>query len=170
MKFSRFFFLLLHSIWNFGILARQAIYGYSFCIAGQKAFSLLSSNALRVFAINSVGDFVLWSGKALVVACTVFVGLDVIQVRFTEKYNSIVCVGSQCIDTLMKFIMQRKDGVHHNWVPLVLCGLFAYLISHTFVTVYEVSRYSLNKSDSFTYIREFIQSEMNKKNVHHSNR
>lgn len=58
-----------------------AIYGYSFCLAGQKAFSLLSSNALRVFAINSVGDFVLWSGKAFVVACTVFAGLDIIQVR-----------------------------------------------------------------------------------------
>lgn len=49
-------------------------------MAGQKAFSLLSSNALRVFAINSVGDFVLWLGKAFVVAITVFVGLELIQV------------------------------------------------------------------------------------------
>lgn len=57
-----------------------AIFGLSFCAAGRKAFSILSSNALRVFAINSVGDFVLLLGKAFVVAITVLIGIELIQV------------------------------------------------------------------------------------------
>ena len=51
-----------------------AIYGYNFCKAAQKAFSLLTSNILRVAAINSVGTFVLFLGKVAVVASTVIIG------------------------------------------------------------------------------------------------
>lgn len=57
-----------------------ALHGYSFCTAGRQAFAVLSSNALRVFAINSVGDFVLLLGKAFVVAITVLIGIELIQV------------------------------------------------------------------------------------------
>ncbi|KAJ6645857.1 Choline transporter-like protein 1 [Pseudolycoriella hygida] len=89
-----------------------ALFGYSFCTAGRKAFKILSSNALRVFAINSVGDFVLLLGKAFVVAITVLIGICVIQ---------------------------NMNGVHHSWVILVLIGLFAYLVSHCFISVYEMT-------------------------------
>lgn len=88
-----------------------AMNGTSFCTSGQKAFSVLASNALRVFAINSVGDFVLLLGKALVVLCTVLIGMELIQ---------------------------KKEAVHYAWIPLALAGIFAYLISHCFITVYEV--------------------------------
>ncbi|XP_018567705.1 choline transporter-like protein 1 [Anoplophora glabripennis] len=89
-----------------------AIYGYTFCEAGQQAFKLLSSNLLRVAAINSVGDFVLFLGKVVVVLVTVLIGIK---------------------------ILQNKEGVQHIWVPLTLAGLFAYLISHCFMTVYEMA-------------------------------
>jgi solute carrier family 44 protein 1 (choline transporter-like protein) len=56
------------------------INGSSFCIAGKRAFQLLSSNALRVLAINSVGDFVLLLGKIFVVTATVLIGIEMIQV------------------------------------------------------------------------------------------
>ncbi|KAI5697866.1 hypothetical protein M8J75_016608 [Diaphorina citri] len=56
-----------------------AMFGTSFCRGGQQAFKLLTSNALRVAAINSVGDFVLQLGKVLVVACTVFLGFYLID-------------------------------------------------------------------------------------------
>lgn len=59
-----------------------SIDGSSFCIAGRRAFHLLSSNALRVIAINSVGDFVLFLGKVFVVVATVLIGIEMIQVRF----------------------------------------------------------------------------------------
>ena len=51
-----------------------AIYGYNFCKAARKAFTLLMSNMLRVAAINSVGTFVLFLGKVAVVVSTVFIG------------------------------------------------------------------------------------------------
>lgn len=54
--------------------------GYSFCKGGKQAFKLLTSNALRVAAINSVGDFVLFLGKVFVVIATVLVGLKLFQV------------------------------------------------------------------------------------------
>lgn len=60
----------------------MAIDGDSFCPAGKRAFSLLASNALRVMAINSVGDFVLLLGKVFVVLVTVLVGIELIQVSF----------------------------------------------------------------------------------------
>lgn len=52
----------------------------SFCNAGKRAFQLISSNALRVFAINSIGDFVLFLGKVFVVTATVLIGIEMIQV------------------------------------------------------------------------------------------
>lgn len=57
-----------------------AITGEPFCTAGRKAAQILTSNALRVFAINSVGDFVLLLGKVFVVAITVLIGMELIQV------------------------------------------------------------------------------------------
>lgn len=61
-----------------------AITGTPFCTAGRKATEILTSNALRVFAINSVGDFVLLLGKAFVVAITVLIGMELIQVYFNN--------------------------------------------------------------------------------------
>ncbi|KAJ1528839.1 hypothetical protein ONE63_007213 [Megalurothrips usitatus] len=88
-----------------------AMYGHNFCRAGEQAFKMLATNALRVAAINSVGDFVLWLGKALVVIATVLIGVE---------------------------MLQAKEGIQHVWVPLGLAGLFAFLVSHCFLTVYEM--------------------------------
>ncbi|PSN43901.1 hypothetical protein C0J52_03676 [Blattella germanica] len=79
---------------------------------GQQAFKHLSTNALRVAAINSVGDFVLFLGKALVVVATILIGIK---------------------------MFDSKEGINHVWVPLGLVGIFAYLVSHCFVTVYEMA-------------------------------
>ncbi|KAI4494036.1 hypothetical protein M0802_009303 [Mischocyttarus mexicanus] len=89
-----------------------AIYGCNFCTGGKKAFQALSSNILRVAAINSVGDFVLFLGKVLVVVLTVIAG---------------IC------------LMQKKEGLQHPWVPIALAGLLAFLVSHCFISIYEVS-------------------------------
>lgn len=55
--------------------------GSSFCVAGKRAFRILSTNSLRVFAINSIGDFVLLLGKVFVVLATVLIGIELIQVN-----------------------------------------------------------------------------------------
>ena len=57
-----------------------AIYGKNFCASAQRAFRLITSNALRVAAINSVGDFVLFLGKVAVVVAVVFAGIALVKV------------------------------------------------------------------------------------------
>ncbi|XP_043504318.1 choline transporter-like protein 1 isoform X2 [Polistes fuscatus] len=88
-----------------------AIYGCNFCTGGKKAFQALSSNILRVAAINSVGDFVLFLGKVLVVVLTVITGI---------------------------YLIQKKEGLQHPWVPITLAGLLAFLVSHCFISIYEM--------------------------------
>lgn len=63
-----------------------AIYGDNFCSSGQQAFKMITSNVLRVAAINSVGDFVLFLGKVLVVISTVLLGFKMLEV-FYFKYK-----------------------------------------------------------------------------------
>ncbi|XP_025420805.1 choline transporter-like protein 1 [Sipha flava] len=88
-----------------------AIYGDNFCRSGQQAFKMITSNVLRVAAINSVGDFVLFLGKVLVVTSTVLLGFK---------------------------MLETKPGVLHLWVPLSIAGLFAYFVAHCFISVYEM--------------------------------
>ncbi|XP_020286444.1 choline transporter-like protein 1 isoform X2 [Pseudomyrmex gracilis] len=88
-----------------------AIYGCNFCTGGRKAFQALSSNILRVAAINSVGDFVLFLGKVLVVTLTMVAGV---------------------------YLMQKKEGLHHPWIPIGLAGIFAFLVAHCFISIYEM--------------------------------
>ncbi|VVC24458.1 Hypothetical protein CINCED_3A005258 [Cinara cedri] len=88
-----------------------AIYGDNFCRSGQLAFKNITSNVLRVAAINSVGDFVLFLGKVLVVTSTVLLGFK---------------------------ILENKPGVLHLWVPLSVAGIFAYFVAHCFISVYEM--------------------------------
>lgn len=59
-----------------------ALYGYPFYKAGKKAFKHLVANVLRVAAINSVGDFVLFLAKVLVVACCVAIAVFFLKVHF----------------------------------------------------------------------------------------
>ncbi|XP_072016877.1 choline transporter-like protein 1 [Amphiura filiformis] len=89
-----------------------AIYGYSFCRAAHKAFSLIVSNVLRVAAINSVGDFILFLGKGAVVASVVVIGLE---------------------------LLKDKPHVHYYAVPIALAAVVAFIISHIFLSVYEMA-------------------------------
>lgn len=64
----------------------SAIFGDNLWTSGKRAFHVLVSNALRVAAINSVGDFVLFLGKVLVVACSMFIGFKYLEVRLHFCY------------------------------------------------------------------------------------
>lgn len=98
---------------KFHLIYGIAIYGDPFVVAGKKAFHQLVSNSLRVFTINSLGDFVLFMGKAFVVVITVFSGIELLR--------------------------PKENVIHHMWVPLTMASIFAYMIAHCFITVYEVS-------------------------------
>uniref|UniRef100_A0A8C6T940 Choline transporter-like protein n=1 Tax=Neogobius melanostomus TaxID=47308 RepID=A0A8C6T940_9GOBI len=59
--------------------AATAINSTSFCVSARDAFVILVENALRVATINAVGDFVLFLGKVLIVSCTAFAGVLVLN-------------------------------------------------------------------------------------------
>ena len=93
-----------------------SIHGCNFCSGCYKAFKVLGNNILRVTAINTVGDFVLFLGKLTIVVATIFIGIEIVDLR-----NS-------------------SDGkVHHVWAPVLLASIFAYLTATCFIGVYEVS-------------------------------
>ncbi|XP_036372903.1 choline transporter-like protein 1 [Megalops cyprinoides] len=88
-----------------------AINSTSFCTSACDAFVILVENALRVAAINSVGDFVLFLGKVLIVSCTAFAG--VLALNYQRDYTV--------------------------WVlPLLIVCVFAFLVAHCFLSVYEM--------------------------------
>lgn len=88
-----------------------AIEGSNFCSAAQKAFGILTSNVLRVAAINSVGVFVLFLGKVGVMASTC----------------AIAIVWLKSIGTL-----------HYFAIPVFFVSVFSFLIAHCFLSVYEM--------------------------------
>ncbi|XP_078251112.1 choline transporter-like protein 1 [Rhinoraja longicauda] len=88
-----------------------AINGTSFCTSAKDAIVILVENALRVAAINAVGDFVLFLGKLLIVLIAGFVG--VILLNYQRDYTV--------------------------WVlPLIIICLFAFFVSHCFLSIYEM--------------------------------
>uniref|UniRef100_A0A1A8CFC7 Choline transporter-like protein n=1 Tax=Nothobranchius kadleci TaxID=1051664 RepID=A0A1A8CFC7_NOTKA len=87
-----------------------AINGTNFCSSAADAFVILVENALRVAAINTVGDFVLFLGKILIVSCTAFAGI--LALNYQREYTV--------------------------WVlPLIIVCLFAFLVAHCFLSVFE---------------------------------
>ncbi|XP_037076976.1 choline transporter-like protein 1 [Pollicipes pollicipes] len=88
------------------------IHGYNFCKAAQQAFGILARNALRVAAINSIGSFVLFLGKLSVTVSTVFIGIE---------------------------IMKGRPDVKHSYILIAIGGLFAYIISYVFISIYEMA-------------------------------
>ncbi|XP_022100196.1 choline transporter-like protein 1 isoform X2 [Acanthaster planci] len=89
-----------------------AIEGGGFCSSARKAFIILLSNALRVAAINCVGDFVLFLGKLAVVALTAVCGLA---------------------------IMGTMPALNFYAVPIFVACIFAYLVASAFMSIYEMA-------------------------------
>ncbi|NXS39528.1 CTL3 protein, partial [Balaeniceps rex] len=89
-----------------------AINGTNFCTSAKDAVFILAKNSAKLASISCFGDFLLFLGKVFVVCFTVFGGL-------------------------MAFNYHRELQA---WVvPLLLVGFFAYLMSHSFLSVFEVA-------------------------------
>ncbi|XP_068396463.1 choline transporter-like protein 3 isoform X1 [Eschrichtius robustus] len=87
-----------------------AINGTDFCTSAKDALKLLSKNSSHFTSVNCFGDFVIFLGKVLVVCFTVFGGL-------------------------MAF---NYDRVLQVWaIPLLLVAFFAYLVAHSFLSLFE---------------------------------
>jgi len=94
-----------------------AISSTNFCVARVKAFNVLLSNVLRVIAINTVGDFVLFLGKVLVMA-----GNVVIAFFLFDRHNSGVNYGERSL----------------FFLPMLAIAIFSYLIAHCFLSSFEM--------------------------------
>uniref|UniRef100_A0A3Q3DJU9 Choline transporter-like protein n=1 Tax=Hippocampus comes TaxID=109280 RepID=A0A3Q3DJU9_HIPCM len=96
---------------NQNAYAATAVNGTGFCASARDAFVLLVENALRAATVNAVGDFVLFLGKVLIVTTTAFAGVVLLNAR--------------------------RD--YAEWLlPLVLVCLFAFLVAHCFLSVFEM--------------------------------
>ncbi|KAM4847844.1 choline transporter-like protein 1 isoform 2-T2 [Callospermophilus lateralis] len=88
-----------------------AINSTNFCTSAKDAFVILVENALRVAAINTVGDFMLFLGKVLIVCSTGLAGIMLLN--YQQDYTV--------------------------WVlPLIIVCLFAFLVAHCFLSIYEM--------------------------------
>ncbi|OAF67652.1 Choline transporter-like protein 3 [Intoshia linei] len=102
-----------------------AIESIHFCGAARKAFQIITSNVIRVAALNMVGAFVIFLGKLSVVALSVTVSVAWFQ-KFGIDFNSINS------DT-------NNLQLENYWVPLLIVSLFAYVIGHCIFTVYDTA-------------------------------
>ncbi|XP_036762393.2 choline transporter-like protein 3 isoform X8 [Manis pentadactyla] len=87
-----------------------AINGTDFCTSARDALKLLSRNPSHFTSVNCFGEFVIFLGKVLVVCFTVFGGL------MAFNYNRALQVWA---------------------IPLLLVAFFAYLVAHSFLSVFE---------------------------------
>ncbi|KAK3089546.1 hypothetical protein FSP39_004486 [Pinctada imbricata] len=78
-------------------LSCHAILGCGFCKAARQAFLIIVGNAMDLAAINSIGDFTLFLGKAGTVSVVAVVGIELMAL---------------CIDTI--FICFCEDCDRNN--------------------------------------------------------
>ncbi|XP_053205691.1 choline transporter-like protein 1 [Panonychus citri] len=115
-KFCCFFFWIFEKLLiyiNKNAYIVMAIHGSSFSTSARRAFSILSSNTLKIATINSIGDFLLLLGKLSVISLTLIVGVELTK--------------------------DKVDRLNHPWSPLIIAAIFAYFISHCFLAVYEMT-------------------------------
>lgn len=89
-----------------------AIHGYSFIGGAQRAFTVLASNPLRLLAIKTVSNLLLTVAKICVVFCT--------------------------ISMAMLLLDEKSSQLNYSWSPIVISALYAYIVAHWFLSVYEM--------------------------------
>ncbi|OXB66189.1 hypothetical protein ASZ78_012988 [Callipepla squamata] len=113
LRIPRIVFLYLYSILKQKhVYTTTAINGTNFCTSAKDAVFILAKSSAELASVSCFGDFIVFLGKVFVVCFTVFGGL-------------------------MAFNYHRELQA---WVvPLLLVGFFAYLMSHSFLSVFEVT-------------------------------
>ncbi|KAI1308993.1 Choline transporter-like protein 1 [Halotydeus destructor] len=98
---------------NRNVYIEIAIHGKSYCKSAERAFTVISTNALRVATVNSVGDFLLFLGKLSIVLMTLFVSA--------------------------KLVEDKERHLTYSWAPVLVSGVSAYFVAHCFLSVYEMA-------------------------------
>jgi len=103
-----------------------AIYGKSFCRSAMNAFAILLRNALRVAAINSIGDLVLMISKLIITAIAAVAAFFYFQNKETIAEN----LGDASTTV--------PDDVQWESLQIVLITILGYFVANMFIGVYEM--------------------------------
>ena len=89
-----------------------AIHGHSFLAGARRALTVLASNPLRLLAIKSVSNILLMVAKICVVFGTVSVAIILLE--------------------------EKNQKLNYSWSPIVISAIYAYIVAHWFLSVYEM--------------------------------
>lgn len=89
-----------------------AIHGYSFIGGAQRAFTVLASNPLRLLAIKAVSNLLLTVAK--------------------------ICVVFGTISMALLLVEEKSNQLNYSWSPIIISALYAYIVAHWFLSVYEM--------------------------------
>lgn len=88
-----------------------AIEGTDYCFSARVAFRTLTSNALRIVTINTMGDFIVFLGKVIV-------------------------TGGSAVFSV--YLIRNDPQVHYLAVPVIFSAVVSYLVAHSMLCVYEM--------------------------------
>jgi choline transporter-like protein 2/4/5 len=97
-----------------------AVKGYSYCYSAIKAVALIIMNALRMAAVNTVGDFLTWLGKIVVAGCCGFIAFLLLD---TDQYTD---------PTSSSYLTSPL-------LPVIFVMFIAYCEADVFLSVYEMA-------------------------------
>eukprot|EP00640_Fibrocapsa_japonica_P000767 CAMPEP_0113938732 /NCGR_PEP_ID=MMETSP1339-20121228/5151_1 /TAXON_ID=94617 /ORGANISM="Fibrocapsa japonica" /LENGTH=593 /DNA_ID=CAMNT_0000941985 /DNA_START=62 /DNA_END=1843 /DNA_ORIENTATION=+ /assembly_acc=CAM_ASM_000762 len=97
---------------------QTALFGYSFCKAARKAFSLIARNILRVAAVALVGNYVLLIGKLVITVGATFLAFVTLDAAYVDK-------------------------LHGLYAPTIVVFILSYVVSHMFVEVFGMAMYAI---------------------------
>lgn len=89
-----------------------AIHGYSFLDAARRAFTVLATNPLKLLAMKSVSTILLGVAKICVVFGTVSMAIILLE--------------------------DKSHQLNYSWSPVVVSAIYAYIVAHWFLSVYEM--------------------------------
>jgi choline transporter-like protein 2/4/5 len=118
-KFLKFF--------NTNAYIMTAIYGYNFCKAGGKAFSLILRNIIRVAVLDKVTDFLLFVGKLVVVGAVVVVSYFYFSGAWDEHIQKIPLIKELVLPDLNFYL-----------IPIIIIGIGSFVIASGFFNVYSM--------------------------------
>lgn len=111
-----------------------AIKGSAFCPSAARAVKLIVTNALRLLAVNSVGDVLMWLGKVVTALSGCIVAFAISESSFYSDPGS-------------------KYYLSTPLLPIGLSTIMAYAIGELFFNVYEMARGEKGWRGSHTALR-----------------
>lgn len=97
-----------------------AVKGYSYCYSAFEAVKLIIFNALRIAAVNTVGDFLTWLGKIVVAGACGFIAF-------------LLCDMEQYTDPA------SATYITSPILPVIVVAFIAYCEADVFLSVYEMA-------------------------------